>query len=42
MLGTHLEPPVGDMPPEPENADLPESFDGRDKFKKCIHPVRNQ
>jgi hypothetical protein len=24
------------------NNDLPENFDGREKFGQCIHPVRNQ
>ena len=41
MLGTFIKPPLGTMIPKSENANLPKSFDAREGFKDCMHPVRN-
>jgi len=35
-------PPQGGRAPMQANVAIPEQFDGREHFKQCIHPIRNQ
>jgi len=41
LLGTIKKAPLGGMEPVMENADIPDTFDAREGFKGCIHPIRD-
>jgi hypothetical protein len=41
FLGAKLRPPLGSKMPPSENADIPKTFDGREQWPNCIHPIRN-
>jgi cathepsin B len=42
LLGTIVQGPVGLPGPAPSNGDVPSTFDSRDKWGKCVHPIRDQ
>lgn len=42
LLGTVYRPAYGNMQPAPENIEVPDNFDSREKWPKCIHGIRDQ